>query len=87
MDFKESSYKGNHSSEQPVERYAVVTGGRNVCALWDGNIQIVLQTLSGTIIVFREVVGEKTGKASQSHILEGLEKHLDELLLISVSTG
>lgn len=43
--------------------------------------------LSGTLIIVRDVVGAKTGKASQGHILEGPENYLDEFSLISVGTG
>lgn len=43
--------------------------------------------LSGTLIIFRDVVGEKTVKAGQGHISEGPENYLDEFSLISVGTG
>lgn len=39
------------------------------------------------LIIFGDVVGNKTGKTSQGHILEGPENHLDEFSLISIGTG
>lgn len=51
VDFKKSGYKGNQRLRQQLERGAVLPGGRNVCALWDGNTEIVLQTLAGTLII------------------------------------
>lgn len=69
--------------------------GRGVHLYLEGNTYMhygmaalrVFCKLSGTIIIFRDVIGEKTGKASQGHILQGPENYLDEFSLISVGTG
>lgn len=57
-DFKESACKGNQSKAASRERDAVVQKGRNLCALWDRNTEVVLQTIAGLLIIFRKVVGK-----------------------------
>lgn len=78
MDFKKSGCNGNQGLRQ--RRGTFVPGGKHLYAYGMAALRVFWK-LSGALIIFRDVVGDKTRKASQGHISEGPENYLDEFSL------